>query len=160
MLKFSELCDAGVKVAKLYPVSPLSPEKGPQPFLPSVLTHASDQLIGRPGRALDEIVSGHALAPGSYVRQSMFPVGPRDPEAGAVANAARYLAPTFLYLPAAMTAVSALNAPEHERAALVGEAVGSALGTAAGAPVGYIGNMIGGMTGASIGRTLGSAFGG
>jgi hypothetical protein len=160
MSHFSDYCGQGVKVAKLYAPPPLSPELGPQTFLPSVISHAQEALIGKPMQAAREVAAGTALHPGSYTRYSMFPVPPAQPGASGLEKALRYVGPGFMYLPSAMSAYGAVTGPEEERSARMGEAVGSALGTAAGSPFGYLGNMIGSMLGANLGQRVGATLGG
>lgn len=155
MTAFSTVCEDGIKLAKLYAPPPLSPELGPQTFFPSVMSHAQDILIGKPAQTMRELNQGTALHPGSYTRHAMFPLPPKDPNAGTLGNIGRFVGPTMLYLPSILAGYGAMTGPEEERGGALGEAVGSALGTAAGSPFGYLGSMVGSMVGGNVGRSIG-----
>lgn len=157
MLTFQTVCEDGVKLAKTYPGP--GPEHRPLSFGQSVAAHATEQLIGRPGQAIQELATGKAFSPGSYVRRSMSVLPPKDPAGGFLGGPGRYLQPAILYMHPIMRAYEGLTSPDGVDTGILGEALGTAAGTTLGMPLGYLGSIVGSMLGGSLGAQAGRALG-
>lgn len=101
-------------------------------------------LIGDPSRVWREFQQGSLHKPGGALHETMVPQGKMDA--------------LFRFGLPAVGVVQALNAPEEQRGAAVGNAIGNVAGGFVGGPLGFLGQTGASLGLGALGQNVGSMF--